>query len=174
MGRVFISSLAFLLLAARLGAQTETRLVPYQTEQRAGSRSVLGQTKEFLAAGAEAIRAGRYEDGIRLTSLGLERDRPTPFEKAAALSNLCAARAAQGDVDSAIRDCTDSLSIDSANWHAYSNRSYAYYLKGLYFEARLDLDAAAALAPAAREIRVIRGLINEHSLKPRIIMEEHR
>lgn len=161
MGRMFISSLALVIVAGAGWAQSD-------------NRSVLGQSNELLSAGAIAIRAGRYDDGIRLTMLGLDREPATPFERAAALANLCAAHAAKGEPDVAIEFCDQSISINARNWRAYSNRSYAYFLKGLYSEAALDIDAAAAIAPQARQVQQIRGMINERSLLPRVRMEDHQ
>jgi tetratricopeptide (TPR) repeat protein len=137
------------------------------------SRTVLGVGNEYLNAGAEAMRAGQYDDGIRLTTIGLERA-TTDRERAAGLSNLCAAHAAKHEVDLAIGYCTESLAINDANWRAYSNRSYAYYLKGLYAQANADLEAAIAINPNARQMAQIRGMINERSLKPSVTMEEHQ
>jgi Flp pilus assembly protein TadD len=95
-------------------------------------------------------------------------------DKAAGLSNLCAAHAAKNEFDRAITRCTESLGINDTNWRAYSNRSYAYYLKGLYVQADADLSVAIGINPAARQIAVIRGMINERTLKPSITMEEHQ
>jgi tetratricopeptide (TPR) repeat protein len=134
---------------------------------------VLGGGNEYLSAGADAIRAGQYEDGIRLTALGLERA-PTPSDRAAALSNLCAAHAAKNEPDRAIEFCTQSLELNDRNWRAYSNRAYAHYLKGMLTEASADLEAAAAISPNARQVVQIRGMINERSLQPSITVEEHR
>ena len=145
-----------------------------QTEQQTGdSRTVLGQGNEYLSAGANAILAGQYDDGIRLTNLGLKRS-PTATEKAAALSNLCAAHAAKGEPDLAIKYCTESIAINEHSWRPYSNRSYAFFLKGMYAEAQADLNIAASMSPEARQVRTIRGMINERNLRPSVIMEEHQ
>jgi tetratricopeptide (TPR) repeat protein len=144
-----------------------------QVEQQPDSRTVLGGGNEYLMAGAEAIRAGQYDDGILLTKRGLER--PTnPNDRAAALSNLCAAHAAKREPDTAIGYCNESLALNERNWRAYSNRSYAYYLKGMYAEASADLEAAAAISPNARQVLQIRGMINEQSLRPSVTVEEHQ
>jgi tetratricopeptide (TPR) repeat protein len=143
------------------------------TQQQADSRTVLGVTNEYLAAGAEAIRAGQYDDGIRLTKLGLDRPNP-PRDRAAALSNLCAAHAAKKEPDAAIGYCTESLQINDANWRAYSNRAYAYYLKREFDEADSDLDVALSINPNARQMPQIRGLMNERRLRGRVTMEEHQ
>ncbi len=138
------------------------------------SRSVFGERTPLLAAGADAIQAGRYDDGIRLTIEGLEKETVSSRLKAAALANLCAAHAAKGEADVAIGFCDESVELDPSNWRAYSNRSYAYWQKGLYAEATADIDAAARLAPDAPQIAAIRGLINEKTLLPRVTMENRQ
>lgn len=161
MGRAILSSLAISVVAVAGWAQSD-------------NRSVLGQANEYLSAGATAIRAGRYDDGIRLTALGLETETSNLYERAAALANLCAAHAAKGEPDQAIEHCDESIALNGDSWRAYSNRAYAYYLKGMYSEAQFDLDAAAAIAPDAPQVRQIRGLINERRLRPRVTMEDRR
>ena len=165
MARVFFGGLAMTLVVGLSHAQNE--------QQVPDSRTVLGGGNEYLSAGAAAIRAGQYEDGIRLTAMGLERS-ATPSDRAAALSNLCAAHAARGEPDRAITYCSESIAINERNWRAYSNRSYAYLIKGQFAEASSDLEAAAAISPNARQVVQIRGMINERSLQPSVIVEEHR
>jgi tetratricopeptide (TPR) repeat protein len=166
MARVLVSGFAICLVASVGWAQVDSQQVP-------DSRTILGGGNELLAAGAELIRAGEYEDGIRLTTLGLDRSPSIP-DKAAALSNLCAAHAAKGDPDRAITFCTESIAINEKNWRAYSNRSYAFYLKGMYAQANSDLELAASISPNARQVVQIRGMINERNLRPSVIMEDHR
>jgi tetratricopeptide (TPR) repeat protein len=164
-----IGALALLLVAPTTWGQPSPSIL---TQQQPDSRTVLGITNEYLVAGAEAIRARQYDDGIRLTQLGLER--PSSLQdRAAALSNLCAAYAAKSQPDLAIPHCTESITI-SASWHAFSNRSYAYYLKGLYALADADLEIAVGLNPAARQVAQIRGMLNERTLRPSVTLEEHQ
>ena len=166
MARSLAGGFAICLVASIASAQIDTQQTP-------DSRTVLGVGNELLAAGAELIRAGQYEDGIRLTTQGLERA-PKASEKAAALSNLCAAHAARGNPDLAITFCTESIAVNEKNWRAYSNRSYAFFLKGMYAQANADLEMAASMSPNARQVGVIRGMINERNLRPSVIMEDHR
>lgn len=163
MARAQLIGLALSLVANAAGAQVEDRAL---------SRTVIGGN-EFLAAGAEEIRIGQYDEGIRLTNIGLMQA-PSVAERAAGLSNLCAAYAAKGNPDRAIEYCTQSIAVKEYNWRAYSNRSYAFYLKGQYQKAHDDLEIAASINPEARQIAKIRGMINERSLQPRVIMEDHR
>lgn len=133
---------------------------------------VIGPNKD-LVAGVAAIRSGDYDKGIRLTSRGLEDKQITSFDRAAGLANLCAAYVAERKPDKAIPYCDESLQLNNTNWRAYSNRSQAYLIKGDYFKATLDNDAASALSPNAPHVRMIRGLINEHTLKPHVTVEYH-
>ena len=172
MAPIFFCGIAilWLLSSEAFGQRSE---VPELTQEQADSRTVIGVTNEYLAAGAEAIRAKQYDDGIRLTTLGLERA-ASQRDRAAALSNLCAAHAAKNQPDVAIDYCTESLKINDANWRAYSNRAYAYYLKRLFDQADADLDIALAINPNAKQMPQIRGMMNERRLRGRVTMEEHQ
>jgi tetratricopeptide (TPR) repeat protein len=171
MRRIHLAGIALCLAAAV--AEGQNYGVREITQEQADSRTVLGVANEYLAAGAEAIRAKQYDDGIRLTKLGLERP-ASPRDRAAALSNLCAAHAAKNEPDIAIQYCTESLTINDANWRAYSNRAYAYYLKRMFDEADDDLDVALSINPSARQMPQIRGMMNERRLRGRVTMEEHQ
>lgn len=142
--------------------------------QIADNRTILGGGNEFLSAGAFSIRMGQYDEGIRLTHLGLTRYHPSMEDRAAAESNLCAAHAARGEPEIAIGHCTESLRLEMRNWRAYNNRAYAYYLLGQLSNATFDLDSAAAINPNARQVLQLRGMINERGLRPRVIMEDHQ
>ena len=133
---------------------------------------VLGAAK-YLSAGADAIRDEEYDEGIRLTLLGLDLDAPNIRNRAAGLANLCAAHVSKLEPDKAIPYCNESLSLNSRSWQAYSNRSHAYLLKGMLSEATIDNDAAAAINPKAPHVRMIRETLNEIGLQPRATIEEH-
>jgi tetratricopeptide (TPR) repeat protein len=171
MARWIICSFAMGCAAAAWGQPSKV-LDP--SKANADNRTVLGVSNEYLSAGAEAIRARQYDDGIRLTKLGLERGMASSHDRAGALSNLCAAYAAKGEPDLAIKSCSQSLDINKDNWRAYNNRSYAYYLKGRYRLADADLKKAQAINPNARQVGTIRGMINERTLQPSVLLEEHQ
>jgi tetratricopeptide (TPR) repeat protein len=171
MVRIAICGVASCLMLGPALAQRQA--IPEITQEQPDSRTVLGVSNEYLAAGAEALRIKEYDEGIRLTKIGLER--PTsPRDRAAALSNLCAAHAAKNEPDVAIGYCNQSIEINDANWHAYSNRAYAYYLKRLFDQADADLDVALSLNPNARQMPQIRGMMNERRLRGRVTVEEHQ
>jgi tetratricopeptide (TPR) repeat protein len=170
MVRIVVCGIAScLMLGPAHGQRSE---IPELTQEQPDSRTVIGVANEYLAAGAEAIRVKQYDEGIRLTKLGLERP-ASPRDRSAALSNLCAAHAAKNEPDLAIGYCTQSLGINDANWRAYSNRAYAYYLKRMFDQADADLDVALAINPNAKQMPQIRGMMNERRLRGRVTTEEH-
>jgi tetratricopeptide (TPR) repeat protein len=170
MVRIMICGIASCLMLGEAHGQRSE--VPELTQQQPDSRTVLGVANEYLAAGAEAIRVKQYDEGIRLTKLGLERP-ASPRDRSAALSNLCAAHAAKNEPDLAIGYCTESLGINDANWRAYSNRAYAYYLKRMFEQADVDLDVALSINPNASQMPQIRGMMNERRLRGRVTTEDH-
>jgi tetratricopeptide (TPR) repeat protein len=157
-----------LVLAALAGGGA-----PAQDVDESQQRLSVG-TNEYLAAGADAIRAAQYDDGIRLTLRGLELEPQGTRNRAAGLANLCAAYVAKTQPDAALPYCSRALELDAGNWRVYSNRSRAYFIKGMLREAAADNDAAAAIAPNAAHVKMMRGLLNERLLKPQVILEEHQ
>ena len=71
MGRTLFIGTAICLAATAWGQGTRE---PKLTQKAPESRMVLGQSSnEYLVAGAQAMLARQYEDGIRLTKMGLDR-----------------------------------------------------------------------------------------------------
>ncbi len=169
MGRWMFVSVAMLCVGGVASAQSG----PDPRADSAG-KTTIGSEHPTLAAGADAIRAGRYDQGIELTLQGLESEPGSRRVRAAALSNLCAAHAAREEPERAIEYCTQSLELNSSSWRAYSNRAYAHWLKGDYAQASFDLDSAALIAPKAPQVVTIRGMINEATHEPRIVIEEQQ
>ncbi len=177
--RIGLSTLTVIaaLGCASLGSaqqRIEERIRNVETLQRTTSRNVFGISNELLAVGAEAMLAGRWRDGVRLTLKGLEEGRVSSKLRVSALSNLCGAYAVLNQPVLAIDYCTQSLEIDESNWHAWSNRSYAYWLQEQYDRAGEDLQRAMDLNDGARELAQIRGMLNEAALRPRIQMEDRQ
>jgi tetratricopeptide (TPR) repeat protein len=170
MARSAIGALALCAVSATVFSQVRHRA---SSPEQPASRAALGIRNEFLRAGSEALLAEQYDEGIRLTKLGLELA-TAPRDRAAALSNLCAGYAAKAEPDVAIEYCTESLATNDENWRAYSNRAYAYYLKRMFDEADRDLDRALSINPQARQMPRIRGMMNERRLRGRVTTEEHQ
>ncbi len=107
MRRVLSSTLALCLMATPGWAQL--------LNDDVRSSLVLGAGK-YLTAGADAIRAGQYDDGIRLTLRGLDHDGASLRNRAAGLANLCAAHVSKREPDKAIAYCfSASSSLSSYN-----------------------------------------------------------
>ncbi len=171
MVRSLLTSLFLFSLATTALAQFRHRDMP---DNPPDNRMLLGIGNPLLADGSNAMRAGNYDEGIRLTLLGLEREQTTDPIRASALSNICAAYAAKNAPDTAIEYCNQALEINPRNWQAYSNRAYSYWLKDMYPEATTDLEAAVAINPRARQVLQIRGMLNEAGLRPRVTVEDHQ
>ncbi len=161
MGRMLWVTLAASLLAP-----------PCRADPESSAATVTLAVEEYLLAGADAIRGGQFDDGIRLTLIGLERG-PSARNRAAGLANLCSAYVSKNEPDKAIPYCNESLTLNDANWRVFSARSQAYFIKGMYLEAARDNDAAAVLAPTAAHVRMIKSLLNERLLQPSVTIEEH-
>lgn len=138
----------------------------------AASKTVIGVANADLAAGADALRFGDYEEGIKLTLRGLQQH-PSPRDRAAALSNLCAGYAATDRLDLAIEHCNESLELDGRNWHAYHNRATAHLFKGDLELAIKDVEAGLELNPHSAKLRKVLEVTRREMLNPRVIMEEH-
>jgi tetratricopeptide (TPR) repeat protein len=127
----------------------------------AQSATVLGNGNELLAAGAEALAAGRHEEGIRLTLAGLERPN-NPADEAAAHSNLCAGFAALKRWPGALPHCNRSLELDRRNWHSFNNRAAVFVGLGLFELAVADVNAGLALDPGSQTLRKSLEIVHEH------------
>jgi tetratricopeptide (TPR) repeat protein len=129
---------------------------------------------EYLVAGSEMIRAGQFDDGIRLTLIGLERGNLGVRDRAAGLGNLCAAYVSKNEPDAALPYCDRSLQLDDGNWRVYTARARAYLVKRMFAEAVRDNEAAEAINPDSAHVKEMRGKLNEQLLQPQVIVEDHR
>ena len=125
------------------------------------STTVIGPANAMLASGAEALEAGRIEEGIRMTLEGL-RAPSTQRDLAAGYSNLCAGFAILKRWDEALSHCNKSLELDSQNWRTYNNRAAAYTGKGLYDLALTDVQTGLELAPQSRTLRKSLAVVEQH------------
>ena len=69
MVRTAIGALALCVVSASVFGQVRR---PASPPEQPASRAALGVRNEFLRAGSEALLAEQYDEGIRLTKLGLE------------------------------------------------------------------------------------------------------
>ena len=127
----------------------------------AQSATTLGNDNELLAAGADALAAGRQDEGIRLTLAGLDRPN-NPDDEAAARSNLCAGFAALKRWSDALPHCNRSLELDRRNWHGFNNRAAVFVGLGFYELAVADVNAGLALDPDSQTLRRSLEIVHEH------------
>jgi tetratricopeptide (TPR) repeat protein len=117
-----------------------------------------------LAEGAHALQFGNYDEGIRLTELGL-KGTIRPKDRVGALSNLCAGHVGNRDYEEALRYCNRALRLDERNWHAYNNRSLAYLGLNQVEAAKSDLEKGLALNPQSNSLQIIAKMV-EAAEKP--------
>jgi len=140
--------------------------------QGSAPRLTLG-ADEHLVAGADALRAGQFDDGIRLTLIALARSDLSVRDRAAGLANVCAGYVAKDEPDEAIPYCDQSLQLDDRNWRVYTVRARAYFLKEMFAQAERDNEAAAAINPDSAHVKEIRGKLNERRFDPEIVIIEN-
>ena len=120
---------------------------------QADNRTIIGSGNEFLSAGAFSIRMGQYDEGIRLTRLGLTRYQPSPADRGRcriqSVRRLCGA-GRPGCGHRALHGIVTSGRAKLARLQQPA--PYAYFLLGLLSESTFDLDAAAAINPNARQV----------------------
>lgn len=139
------------------------------------AKTVLGPANPALSDGAEALLAGKTEEGIRLTRIGLGRA-ANDRERVAGHSNLCAGYVQLGKLDDALRHCNAALELNELHWRALTNRALAYIRLENFDAASKDLDAAAAIAPNSRHIRDARALLRDavSPVSPSIVIDDRR
>jgi tetratricopeptide (TPR) repeat protein len=121
------------------------------------TRTLLG-TNPDLASGATALMFGRFDEGIRLTKLGLKA--PPEFDdRSAALSNLCAGLAGTAKYKQAITYCTRAIEIRDDNWQAYNNRAIAYLGMGRITRAQNDVNQGLELNPESAQLQQVQHLV---------------
>ncbi len=128
------------------------------------NRLVLGANPN-LSQGAFELRSGNFEEGIRLTFLGL-KESASARDRRAAMNNLCAGYAALGSYDAAIHICNIILAKNERDWRAYNNRALAYMGAGDLDQAKSDVDKGLAINPGSKNLRLAADLIDERLAAP--------
>jgi tetratricopeptide (TPR) repeat protein len=122
-------------------------------------RMILGSDPN-LSDGATALSTGNYDEGVRLTKLGLKAP-PERGDRSAAMSNLCAGLAGTQKYDQALAHCRAALEIDDRNWQAYNNRALVYFRLGDLAAAQRDIDRGLALNPESGQLKRVQKLVDE-------------
>ena len=120
-------------------------------------RFVIGSSNPDLYKGARALLAERYEEGIRLTLLGLEAANDKKGEEVA-LSNLCAGYTNMGDYESALKFCDILVQRNDKLWRPYNSLALIYVSTKQYDKAEQALIKGEALNPGAQSMKIARAL----------------
>jgi tetratricopeptide (TPR) repeat protein len=159
--------LAVLLAPLAWGQGTE------RIKSDSSPKTVIGPRNPPLQDGAQALLAGRAEEGVRLTLEGL-RIAGNAREEEAALSNLCAGYVMLEKLDDAMKYCDLLLQRNEDNWRAYNNRAVIYIKKKQYDRAEQDLLRGEELRPGAHTLKVARAMYMDavHPVAPEVIVDD--
>lgn len=163
----------FVPLLMLLGSLAQAQSTAGQSE--AVAKTVVGPANADLAAGAEALRAGDAEAGVRLTERGLSVAGGRR-ERVAAYSNLCAGLAMLERLEEALQACDRALQLDDRHWRSYSNRALVYLKQDRHAEAERDIARVEALSPHAHTLERLRTMYRDavDPVSPSIIIDDSR
>lgn len=125
------------------------------------SATVLGPTNQLLAEGSQALEAGRFEEGVRLTLAGLDQTNNTR-DAASGHSNVCAGYAALKRWQDALRHCNRALELDRNSWRTYNNRAAVFTGLKQFELAIADVNKGLALAPDSGTLQKSLEVVNQH------------
>ncbi len=145
------------------------------TQADTPAKTVLGPGNVDLADGAEALRVGDAEEGVRLTQRGL-RSGVSGRDRVAGYSNLCAGLILLERLDEALEACNHALELNERHWRSYSNRALAYIKLQRYSDAQRDISMVEELNPHARTLKSLRAMYRDavDPVSPRVIIDDRR
>jgi tetratricopeptide (TPR) repeat protein len=127
----------------------------------AQSASVFGAVNPLLTRGSEALQAGHYEEGVRLTLEGLEQP-SSARDKAAAHSNVCAGYVAMKRWIEALEHCNLALELDRHNWRTFNNRAAVFVGLRKFDLAMTDVNSGLELAPDSATLLKSKEVVIQH------------
>lgn len=139
------------------------------------NKTVLGATNPALQDGANALKAGDAQEGVRLTLLGLQQA-SSSRERQTAKSNLCAGYALLEQYAEALSYCDEVLAVNDKYWRAHSNRALVYIKLQRFPEAEQDLLKGEAIKPNSRTLQAVRKMYLDatNPVSPNIIIDDRR
>jgi len=139
------------------------------------SKTVIGPDNIYLYDGANALKAGDGEKGVRLTLQGLEFAQ-NPREEKAAHANLCAGYLLMNEPETALVHCNWVLERDSKHWRTYNNRALVYLRLERFDESAEDIRRGQELNPASTNLKIVKGMYLDETqpVRPRIETDERR
>jgi tetratricopeptide (TPR) repeat protein len=139
------------------------------------NKTVIGPSNLNLHDGANALKAGDVEEGIRLTIIGLQQS-VNARNRQAGKSNLCAGYLMLGQLDTALGYCNEVLDENDEHWRAYSNRALIYVKLERFAEAEQDLKKGEAISPNAKTLKAVRRMLLDETdpVSPIIVIDDRR
>lgn len=161
----------------RVGKYLVAMMLVASTFASAGeeTKTVLGPQNLYLYDGANALKAGNGEDGVRLTLLGLEIAQGAREEKIAH-SNLCAGYVLIDQPKMALEHCNWVIERDPDHWRTYNNRALAYLRLERFAESEEDIRRGQELRPGSRKLKTVKGMLLDETqpVTPKIEIDERR
>lgn len=145
------------------------------TSQAQDNSTVLGPSNVALQDGANALRAGDAEEGVRLTLLGLSQA-SNSRERQTAQSNLCAGYALLGRYQEGLSYCDAVIGANDRHWRALSNRALIYIKLRRFEEADADLTAGEAISPNSNTLQAVRKMYLDatNPVAPSVVIDDRR
>ena len=139
------------------------------------NKSVVGPSNPELTDGAQALKSGDAEEGVRKTLAGLQYA-TSRRDRVAALSNLCAGYMMLEEPEKGLPYCNQALELNDRDWRARSNRALAHLKLGNLEEAERDLQVAEEIAPNARTVKMVRSMLLDVTdpVSPMVIIDDRR
>ena len=126
-------------------------------DEDAASKTVIGPSNIYLYDGANALKSGDDEDGVRLTLLGLKTAANRREEKIAH-ANLCAGFLLLSQYETALEHCNWVIERDPRHWRTYNNRAIVYLSMGRLDESEADIQKGQELNPKSESLKEVKGM----------------
>jgi len=142
-------------------------------QSETAATTTIGTRNVPLRDGAQALLAGRHEDGVRLTLRGLELAEGKREEEAA-LSNLCAGYIKMEQYDKAIVYCDMLLARNDNSWRGYNNRAVIFIQTKQWDKAEKDLKRGEEINPGSHTLKIARAMYMDavHPVRPEIQIDD--
>lgn len=135
-------------------------LVMAQLSSVTPSKTVIGPGNVDLQDGANALLAGDWEAGVRLTLRGLDTAAGAG-ERKIAHANLCAGYLMVNQFEKALEHCNWVLERHDEHWRTYNNRALVYLRLERYEESAEDIRRGQMLRPNSVKLKTTQGMLRQ-------------
>lgn len=122
-----------------------------------GSKTVIGPSNIYLYDGANALKAGDAEEGLRLTLQGLKTAVNRREEKIGH-ANLCAGFLLVSQYETALEHCNWVIDRDPNHWRTYNNRAIVLLRMERFDESEADIIKGQQLNPRSENLKEVKGM----------------